>query len=94
MQSPNPPTQDDLHAYIVLIRFLRQVHSYMQGINDEAERFNKLLEGQCAVLNEHRLDIEDLTSALSAYEDEMKQVKNICPTTGPQGEGKRETNEA
>lgn len=71
------PSQQDLNAYIVLIRFLRQVHSHMQDINDEAERFNKLLEEQCEVLNEHRLDVEDLTSALSDYEAEIDRVKNI-----------------
>ncbi|MGD0801084.1 MAG: hypothetical protein ABR906_07205 [Terracidiphilus sp.] len=94
MQSLNPPSQDDLNAYIVLIRFLRQVHSFMQEINDEAERFNKLLEGQCVVLNEHRLDIEDLTSALSDYEDEIKRVRNICPISEPQGKDRMETNAA
>jgi hypothetical protein len=79
MQNANPPTREDLNAYIVLIRFLRQVHSHMQDINDEAERFNKLLEGQCEVLNEHRLDIEDLTSALSDYEAEIDRIKAIAP---------------
>ena len=73
------PSQEDLNAYIVLIRFLRQVHSNMQCINDEAERFNKLLEEQCEVLDRHRSDIEDLTSALSDYEDEIKRVKSIDP---------------
>ena len=79
MQNFNPPTREDLNAYIVLIRFLRQVHSHMQDINDEAERFNRLLEEQCEVLDRHRSDIEDLTSALSDYEDDMERVKNICP---------------
>src|ERR1039457_4841974 len=73
------PSQEDLNAYIVLIRFLRQVHSNMQCINDEAERFNKLLEEQCEVLDRHRSDIKDLTSALSDYEDEIKRVKSIDP---------------
>ena len=77
MQNFNPPTRDDLNAYIVLIRFLRQVHLHMQDINAEAERFNTLLEGQCELLNEHRLDIEDLTSALSEYEVERERVMSI-----------------
>ena len=79
MQNVNPSTREDLNAYIVLIRFLRQVHSHMQDINDEAERFNRLLEQQCEVLDRHRSDIEDLASALSDYEDEMERVESIYP---------------
>lgn len=80
MQTVNPPTREDLNAFIVLIRFLRQVHSHMQDINCEAERFNRLLEQQREVLDRHRSDIEDLTSALSEYVDEMERVKNINPS--------------
>src|ERR1019366_2412633 len=86
MNEHKAPSPEELNAYIVLIRFLRQVHSHMQDINVEAERFNKLLEQQCEVLNEHRLDVEDLTSALSEYEVEMERVKSIdLPKQRPAG---------
>lgn len=77
MNEYRAPSPNDLNKYIVLIRFLRQVHTLMQDINEEAERFNGLLDRQCEVLNDHRLDIEDLTSALSDYEDKMERVKSI-----------------
>jgi len=77
MRNVDRPSREDLNAYIVLIRFLTQVHSRLQDINNEAERFNKLLEQQCEVLNQHRLDIEDLEFALSDYEDELIRVRSI-----------------
>jgi len=77
MDDYRAPSPDDLNKFVVLIRFLGQVHTLMQDINEEAERFNGLLDQQCEVLNEHRQDIEDLTSALSDYENEMERVKSI-----------------
>lgn len=79
MNEHRAPTSDELRAYAVLINFLHQVRSNYQDINDEAERFNRLLEQQCEVLESHRADLEDLTSALSDYEDEMERVKGTVP---------------
>jgi hypothetical protein len=90
MQNPNPPTRDALRAYIVLIHFLRQVQSLMQDINDEAERFNSLLEQQGEVLDRHRSDIEGLTSALSEYVDDLARVKDIDSSPVPEPKGRRQ----
>jgi len=77
MSEFRPPSSDDLNKYIVLNRFLWQVHSHTQNINDETERFISLLNQLGEVLKEHRCDTEDLTNALSDYEDELKRVKSI-----------------
>jgi len=77
MSDFRPPSPEDLNKYILLNRFLWQVHSHMQNINDETERFISLLNQLGEVLNEHRCDTEDLTNALSDYEDELERVKSI-----------------
>ena len=77
MNEQRHPSQEDLDRYVVLIRFLRQVHSEMQNINEEAERFNDLLREQFEVLDKHRSKIEDLDSAMSDYEESMKRVMRI-----------------
>ncbi len=77
MQNYSRPNRDDLNVFVLLIRLLRQVHSHMQDINDEAERFNVLLGKQRELVDQHRSDIEDLTYDLSDYEDQMEQVLSI-----------------
>ena len=71
------PSSDDLNRLIALNRLLRQVNTEMQNINDETERFTKLLEKLGEVLKEHRYEIEDLQSSLSDYEDDLNRVKSI-----------------
>jgi hypothetical protein len=86
MNEHRAPSPDELNAYVTLIRFLRQVHSLMQDINEEAERFHGLLDQQCVVLDRHRLNIEDLTSALSDYRGRDGTGQGNCParaTTQP-----------
>lgn len=80
MNEQPAPTSEELKAYAVLINFLHQVHSHQQDINDEAERLNRLLKQQGEVLDRHRSEIEDLSSALSDYGDELKRVKATVPT--------------
>jgi hypothetical protein len=82
MNEHKAPSPEELNSYVVLIRFLRQVHSLMQDINDEAERFNRLLDQQCEVLDRHRLCLEDLESSLTDYEEDLERVKSIYPPTG------------
>src|ERR1035441_1479198 len=73
MQNFNPPTREDLNAYIVLIRFLRQVHSLMQEINVEAERFTELLKEQKDLLEEQDWALQDLSSSVEDYEEEIRR---------------------
>jgi hypothetical protein len=50
------------------VRFLGQVRLEMQNINEEMKRFISQLDKLGELLNEHRLDIEDLQSSLMDYE--------------------------
>jgi len=77
MNDYRTPSPEDLNKYILLNRFLWQVNSHMQNINDETERFISLLNQLGEVLKEHRCDTEDLANALSDYEDELERVKSI-----------------
>jgi len=81
-----PPSPDDLNKYVVLIRFLNQVHSQMQNINDETERFITLLEKLGEVLEEHQWGVSDLQSSLLDYEKDLERVKSInLPEQRPDG---------
>jgi transposase-like protein len=80
MNDYRPPIPEDLNRFNVLTRFLGQVHFEMQNINEETERFITLLDQLGEVLDRHRSDIEDLTSALSDYEDDLERVKSISPS--------------
>ena len=68
---------EDLNRFPVLIRFLNQMHSQMQNINDETERFNRLINQLGEVLKEHRQEFSDLESTLLDYEDYLERVKSI-----------------
>ena len=68
---------EDLNRFPVLIRFLNQMHSQMQNINYETERFNRLIDQLGEVLKEHRQEFSDLQSTLLDYEDYLERVKSI-----------------
>lgn len=71
------PSPEDLNRLMLLNRLLYQSHSHMVNINDEMERFTTQLKKSDELLNDNRLDFEDLHSALLDYEMDLERVKSI-----------------
>lgn len=71
MENFNTPTREDLHAYRVLINYLREVRSLLEGVNEETERSIELLREQKSMLEEQDCVIQDLSSNLNDCEDNV-----------------------
>ena len=74
MQNFNAPTREDGLAYVALIRLLREAHSLLQEINEESERFTKLLEEQKHALEELTCALQDFSSSLSDCEEDTERL--------------------
>lgn len=74
MENFRAPSREDLQAYRVLINFLQQVRSHLEGINEETERFTKLLQEQKNALEEQNCALQDFSSSLSDYEEDTERL--------------------
>ena len=72
MQNFDAPTREDLHAYRVLINYLREVQSLLENINGETERSMQLLKEQKEMFEEQDSALQDLSSNLNNYAEDAE----------------------